>query len=260
MIIPRLVKPNRHDLTAIFLRKPAIPIPTEAVLVLVSLDPYHLQPLVVRLWPPWQRPLVPNPLDSSPAKTGLPYQPTNRHLLQYRDSHMVPAAAALGFAATFSVGALAFLFLLGGLIAAGGAGLAASVMFTSGAGIAIRVVVGLALILLGLIQAEVLPHSFHAAERRPGRFPRPRPGSAATTLSWGWGCSGSPIWRLASAEPGPSWPVWLGRRSRWEEPPQPRRPSSSPPWPSWSWPSRRRSPWPWPRSAWRAACKRPDPP
>jgi cytochrome c biogenesis protein CcdA len=74
-------------------------------------------------------------------------------------------AAALGFAATFSLGAVAFLFLLGGLIAAGGAGLAASVTFTSGAGIAIRVVVGLALLLLGLIQAEVLPLSFHAAER-----------------------------------------------------------------------------------------------
>jgi cytochrome c biogenesis protein CcdA len=74
-------------------------------------------------------------------------------------------AAAVGFAATFSVGAVAFLLALGGIIAAGGAGIAASITFTSGAGIAIRVVVGLALVLLGLIQAEVLPFSFHGVER-----------------------------------------------------------------------------------------------
>jgi hypothetical protein len=74
-------------------------------------------------------------------------------------------AAAVAFAATFSIGAVAFLLLLGGLIAAGGAGLAASITFTSGAGIAIRMVVGVTLVLLGLIQAEVLPLSFHAAER-----------------------------------------------------------------------------------------------
>jgi cytochrome c biogenesis protein CcdA len=72
--------------------------------------------------------------------------------------------AAVGFAATFSVGAVAFLLALGGLIAAGGAGIAASVTFTSGAGIAIRVVVGLALVLLGLIQSEVVPLSFHTVE------------------------------------------------------------------------------------------------
>jgi cytochrome c-type biogenesis protein len=78
-------------------------------------------------------------------------------------------AAAVGFAAAFSVGAMAFLLALGTLIAAGGAGVAASVTFTSGTGIAIRLVVGVVLVVLGLIQAEVLPVSFHAVER----FTRP---------------------------------------------------------------------------------------
>jgi cytochrome c-type biogenesis protein len=74
-------------------------------------------------------------------------------------------AAAVGFAATFSVGAVAFLLALGTLIVAGGAGIAASVTFTSRPGIAIRVVVGIVLVVLGLIQAEVLPGSFHTVER-----------------------------------------------------------------------------------------------
>lgn len=73
--------------------------------------------------------------------------------------------AAVGFAAAFSVGAVLFLLLLGTLIVAGGAGIAASVTFTSGIGIAIRVVAGVVLVVLGLIQAGVLPVSFHGVER-----------------------------------------------------------------------------------------------
>ncbi|MGH2654096.1 MAG: cytochrome c biogenesis protein CcdA [Actinomycetota bacterium] len=102
-------------------------------------------------------------------------------------------AAAVGFAATFSVGAVAFLLALGVLIAAGGAGIAASITFTSGPGIAIRVVVGLALVLLGLIQAEVLPLSFHAAERltRPffeaqARLRRRHPAAGAALFGFGY--------------------------------------------------------------------------
>lgn len=74
-------------------------------------------------------------------------------------------AAAVGFAAAFSAGAVVFLAVLGALLAAGGAGLAGAVTFTSGVGVAIRVGVGLVLIVLGLIQAEVIPVSFHGIER-----------------------------------------------------------------------------------------------
>lgn len=79
-------------------------------------------------------------------------------------------AAALGFAASFSVGSTVFLLLLGGLIALGGRPVAESVTFTSTAGITIRIVVGALLILLGLVQAEVLPFSFHPVERLTRRL------------------------------------------------------------------------------------------
>lgn len=69
------------------------------------------------------------------------------------------------FAAAFSLGIVAFLGVLGGLIALGGRGLASSVTFVSPTGIAIRIVVGVLLVVLGLIQAEVLPASFHGVER-----------------------------------------------------------------------------------------------
>lgn len=59
---------------------------------------------------------------------------------------------------------MAFLLPLGPFIPVGGRGLASSVTFTSTTGITIRIVVGVLLVTLGLIQAEVLPVSFHAVE------------------------------------------------------------------------------------------------
>jgi cytochrome c biogenesis protein CcdA len=72
--------------------------------------------------------------------------------------------SALVFAAAFSAGAVAFVLSFGALIGLGGRGIASSVTFTSPTGIAIRILVGLLLVVLGLIQAEVLPVSFHAVE------------------------------------------------------------------------------------------------
>lgn len=69
------------------------------------------------------------------------------------------------FASAFSVGAVAFVLALGALIGLGGRGIASAVTFTSPTGIAIRIGVGLLLVLLGLVQAEVVPISFHAVER-----------------------------------------------------------------------------------------------
>jgi cytochrome c biogenesis protein CcdA len=85
-----------------------------------------------------------------------------------RQVHGGPSAnrlrAALVFAGAFSAGAVAFVLSLGALIGLGGRGIASSVTFTSPTGIAIRILVGLLLVVLGLIQAEVLPVPFHAVE------------------------------------------------------------------------------------------------
>lgn len=71
----------------------------------------------------------------------------------------------LAFAVAFSVGIVAFLGALGSLIALGGRALASAVTFVSPTGITIRIMVGSLLMVLGLIQAEILPISFHGVER-----------------------------------------------------------------------------------------------
>jgi cytochrome c biogenesis protein CcdA len=102
-----------------------------------------------------------------------------------------PTARVAAFAAAFSAGIVGFLAVLGGLIALGGRGLASSVTFLSSTGVAIRITVGSLLMILGLIQAEVLPGSFHGVERltRPlqGRlagFRRGHPIAGATLFGF----------------------------------------------------------------------------
>ena len=72
-----------------------------------------------------------------------------------------PAVRALRVALPLSVGAAVLVLGVGALIALGGRGLAGSVTFTSTAGRVLRVAVGSGLLLLGLVQAEILPLSFH---------------------------------------------------------------------------------------------------
>ena len=70
------------------------------------------------------------------------------------------------FAAAMAGGAALFLLVLGALIGLGGSAFAATVTFTSPVGIALRVVVGTALVLLGLVQIGVVADSpFRAVER-----------------------------------------------------------------------------------------------
>ena len=73
--------------------------------------------------------------------------------------------AVLLFAGAFSAGAVAFLALLGVLMGVGGRGLVGSVTFTSPFGMTVRIVVGVFLVALGLIQAGLIPVSFHGVER-----------------------------------------------------------------------------------------------
>jgi cytochrome c-type biogenesis protein len=71
----------------------------------------------------------------------------------------------LVFASALSVGAATFLLIGGLVIAAGGAALFAGVTFDSPAGRIIRIIVGVVLIVLGLMQVGVLPNYFHNLER-----------------------------------------------------------------------------------------------
>jgi cytochrome c biogenesis protein CcdA len=75
-----------------------------------------------------------------------------------------PFRKAAMFAAGLSVGASVFLVVVGIAISAGASTYFDDVTFTSTAGITIRLVVGVLLIMLGLIQLNVLPISFRRFE------------------------------------------------------------------------------------------------
>lgn len=63
----------------------------------------------------------------------------------------------LRFAFGMSLGASVFVLALGGVIALGGAGLAADITFTSATGRGLRLAVGVFLLAAGLVQLELLP-------------------------------------------------------------------------------------------------------
>lgn len=81
------------------------------------------------------------------------------------DSESGRSARPAVFGASLALGAAVFMLLAGVVVALGGEALFAGVTFTSTPGIVIRVVVGLLLIFLGLIQIGVLPFSMHAVSR-----------------------------------------------------------------------------------------------
>jgi hypothetical protein len=83
-----------------------------------------------------------------------------------------PLRQAAGFAAALSVGASAFLLLVGLAIALGGGTAFEQVTFTSAAGRIIRGVVGSFLVLLGLIQLERLHVNLRHLEPVTHRFLR----------------------------------------------------------------------------------------
>lgn len=77
------------------------------------------------------------------------------------------------FAAALAGGATLFLLLLGGMIALGGGAFATRVTFTSTVGITLRVVIGTALVVLGLVQLGVLTDSpFRSVEHVTKRLNR----------------------------------------------------------------------------------------
>ncbi len=104
-----------------------------------------------------------------------------------------PFRKAAVFAAGLSIGASAFLILVGLAIPAGASTYFDDVTFTSTAGIAIRIVVGGLLIALGLIQLDLLPLSFrrfepamHGYLRRQAQVRRRRPLVGFTLFGFGY--------------------------------------------------------------------------
>ena len=104
-----------------------------------------------------------------------------------------PFRKAATFAAGLSVGASVFLMGVGLGIAAGASTYFDDVTFTSTAGITIRIVVGVLLITLGLIQLDMLPISFrrfepamHGYLRRQAQVRRRRPLVGFTIFGFGY--------------------------------------------------------------------------
>jgi cytochrome c biogenesis protein CcdA len=89
------------------------------------------------------------------------------------------------------------MLLAGVVIGLGGEALFAGVTFTSAAGIAIRAIVGVLLILLGLVQVGRLPLSMHAVEdairpisRRSAQLRRQRPVAGFTMFGFSYVLAG----------------------------------------------------------------------
>jgi cytochrome c biogenesis protein CcdA/copper chaperone CopZ len=101
------------------------------------------------------------------------------------------------FGGALALGAAMFMILAGGVIGLGGQALFAGVTFTSPAGIAIRSIVGVLLILFGLIQLGRLPFSLHAVEdavrplsRRSAKLRRERPVAGFTLFGFSYVLAG----------------------------------------------------------------------
>ena len=97
------------------------------------------------------------------------------------------------FATGMSLGASLFVLPVGAVIALGGSGLVAGVTFTSVAGRALRLGVGVFLVLLGLVQLGLLPNPLHRVEewikplqRLSARERRERPFWGYTLFGFGY--------------------------------------------------------------------------
>ena len=113
------------------------------------------------------------------------------------DSESGRSARPAVFGGSLALGAAGFMLLAGVVIALSGEALFAGVTFTSTAGITIRVVVGLLLIILGLIQLGVLPLSMHAVSglaqpllKGQARLRRDRPVAGFAVFGFGYVLAG----------------------------------------------------------------------
>lgn len=107
------------------------------------------------------------------------------------------AGSPARFGGALAVGAGAFLLLAGLVIAVGGGALFEQVTFASRAGIAIRTVVGLLLVGLGLVQVGAVPSPFHVVEhasrpllRRQAKLRREHPVAGFAVFGFGYVLAG----------------------------------------------------------------------
>jgi cytochrome c biogenesis protein CcdA len=133
----------------------------------------------------------------SPCSFPLLLSMLARPIAAEAEAHGRPLRKAALFAAGLSVGAAAFVVLVGLAIAAGASTYFDDVTFTSTAGITIRIVVGVLLITLGLIQLDLLPISFrrfepamHGYLRRQAQVRRRRPLAGFTLFGFGYVLAG----------------------------------------------------------------------
>lgn len=115
----------------------------------------------------------------------------SRNLTSNRGDGALPRAVRTG--SWLSLGAAAFVLLVGSLIALGAGGFFQTVTFTSAAGIILRAIVGALLLLLGLMQIGILRSPFGAVENliRPllvgqARLRRERPSVGFAALGFGY--------------------------------------------------------------------------
>jgi hypothetical protein len=119
-----------------------------------------------------------------------------------------PLREAAGFATALSVGASAFLLLVGLAIALGGGAAFEQVTFTSAAGRIIRGIVGSSLVVLGLIQLERLHINLRRLEPTCIASSVAKPNCVVVIPAPASSCSASGTCSRDSVEQGPSWPVW----------------------------------------------------
>jgi cytochrome c biogenesis protein CcdA len=101
------------------------------------------------------------------------------------------------FGGALALGAASFMLLAGVVIGAGGEAVFAGVTFTSTAGITIRVVVGVLLVFLGLVQVGVIGLSMHGVSRlaqpllrSQARLRRERPVAGFAVFGFGYVLAG----------------------------------------------------------------------
>lgn len=131
----------------------------------------------------------------SPCSFPLLVTLLGRQVVQDAEAGRSPRPAVFG--GSLALGAAVFMLAAGLVIGVGGEALLAGVTFASTAGITIRVVVGVLLVSLGLIQVGVIPFSMHAVSRfaqplvwSQARLRRDRPVAGFAMFGFGYVLAG----------------------------------------------------------------------
>jgi copper chaperone CopZ len=133
----------------------------------------------------------------SPCSFPLLLALLGRHTAPDADKPQEHTARPIVFGGALALGAGTFLLIAGVVIAVAGEALFAGVVFDSPTGIALRSIVGVLLVFLGLVQVGVLPISMHAVSkavrpltRRQAKLRRNRPVAGHALFGFGYVLAG----------------------------------------------------------------------